>query len=517
MNAQTGPGTRHDATPRRVLILKSLVAAAVLLTVMALVAAGCSRKDAASKDKDRPMAGMAGEAEKTGAAGDIPETGAAQAVQKAVTEEKASGKQLYICPMHPTYVSDHPGDCPICGMRLVPAEQMSAGEEGAGVPGMAAIRLGAEGIRLAGVRTATAEEGSVARTIRTVGIISADDSRVRRVQVKAEGYVERLFVNTPGQAVRKGDPLLAIYSPDLLAGQEEYVRAIEARKNLGGGAGAPGRASAGGTPAAAVTDRSRDADLLVSAARERLHLLDVPDDVLEQLEQTGQPTRTITLRSPVSGVVTERTAYEGMKVMPGMELFTITDLSEVWIEGSFYESEAPLLAVGRQVTVTLAYDPSVTLQGEVKFVYPYLDPESRTLRARFSFPNADGALKPGMYANVMLEADGGSGVTIPDNAVMDTGERKIVFVSRGDGLFEPRQVETGLRSEGMVQVLSGVMAGEEVVVRANFLLDSESRIRAALGGNGAAAAADSGRAAPGAPSSKAPESMPGMPGMSGGK
>lgn len=447
----------------------------------------------------------------------------------AVATETAPDKQLYVCPMHPTYISDHPGDCPICGMRLVPAEQVSAGQEGTGVPGMAAIRLPAEGIRLAGVQTATAEQGSVARTIRTVGIVAADESRVRRVQVKVDGYVERLFVNTPGQAVRKGDPLLAIYSPDLLAGQEEYLRAIEARKSLGSEEGASEDLPAGGTPGP-NQDRLRDADLLVRAARERLQLLDVPDGVLTQLEQTGKSTRTITLRSPDSGVVTERMAYEGMKVMPGMELFTITDLSEVWIDGSFYESEAPFLAAGRPAMVTLAYDPSVMLQGEVAFVYPYLDPESRTLRARFSFPNADGVLKPGMYANVLLEAGGGDGVIIPDNAVMDTGERKIVFVSKGDGLFEPRAVETGVRTEGKVQILAGVMAGEEVVVRANFLLDSESRIRAALSGSAPApATGHEGHGAPatGPPEEKTPPTeqggsgaapgMPGMPGMPGGK
>jgi Cu(I)/Ag(I) efflux system membrane fusion protein len=451
------PGTwscvRPNGAPR--------LAVSLTLLLVAVGMAGCDGKGATSDGKGAISEGRG---------------------SRTAVAQKAPGKQLYICPMHPTYVSDHPGDCPICGMRLVPAEQVSAGQEGTGVPGMAAIRLTTEGIRLAGVQTVTAENGSVARTIRTVGIVAADESRVRRVQLKTEGYVERLFVNTPGQTVRKGDPLLAIYSPELLAGQQEYVRAIEAENSLGSVVGASGGPAGDGT-FAADGDRLRDADLLVRAARERLQLLDVPDGVLAQLEQTGKPTRTITLRSPASGVVTERMAYEGMKVMPGMELFTITDMSEVWIEGSFYESEAPFLAVGRPAMVTLAYDPSVMLHGTVEFVYPYLDPESRTLRARFSFPNAEGVLKLGMYANILLEADAGDGVVIPDNAVMDTGERKIVFVSKGNGLFEPRSVETGLHAEGKVQVLAGVMAGEELVVRANFLLDSESRIRAALSGS----------------------------------
>ena len=569
-------GTRPDGarrpavSPTRSQAAMALLVMSVLIVAAAVLVAGCEGKGASSKRNGGPAESAATQArpatpkyvcpmdpeitsdqpgqrcskcgmflqpvtdsaatstEPTDAAkaGASAETG--DAVHKPVTADKTSGKQLYICPMHPTYVSDHPGDCPICGMRLVLAEQASAGQEGSGVPGMAAIRLTTEGIKLAGVQTATAEQGSVARTIRTVGIVAADESRVRRVQLKTEGYVERLFVNTPGQAVRRGDPLLAIYSPELLAGQQEYLRAIEARNSLGGAVEASGEPAGSGT-LAADADRLRDADLLVRAARERLQLLDVPDGVLTQLEQTGKSTRTITLRSPASGVVTERMAYEGMKVMPGMELFIISDLSEVWIEGSFYESEAPFLAVGRPAMVTLAYDPSVMLQGEVKFVYPYLDPESRTLRARFSFPNAEGLLKPGMYANVVLEAGGGDGVIIPDNAVMDTGERKIVFVSKGDGLFEPRSVETGVRTEGKVVVLAGVMAGEEVVVRANFLLDSESRIRAALSGNTPApATGHEGHGAPTAcPQSKTPPAeqggsgtapgMPGMPGMPGGK
>lgn len=534
MNPHPCTHVRHADARRRKGHAALWSVALVLVVAMSLAAGGCGGGKPASE----------GTAGSTSAGGNVD------------AGKKAPGKQLYICPMHPTYVSDRQGDCPICGMRLVPAEQVNTGQEGIGVPGMAAIRLGAEGIRLAGVQTATAENGSVVRTIRTVGIVSADEARVRRVQVKTEGYVERLFVSKPGQAVHKGDPLLVIYSPDLLAGQEEYVRAIEARKRLAGGAEASGDPSGGGggasgdlsgggagaqrelTVGGTLTPgqgRMRDADLLVRAARERLQLLDVPDAVLQQLEQTGKPTRTITLRSPASGVVTERMAYEGMRVMPGMELFTITDLSEVWIEGSFYESEAPFLAVGRPAMVTLAYDPTVILQGEIDFVYPYLDPESRTLRARFSFPNAEGALKPGMYANIVMDAAGGDGVIIPDNAVMDTGERKIVFISKGNGLFEPREVETGLRTEGSVQVLAGVMAGEEVVVRANFLLDSESRIRAALSGSAPkpagvregsgsptigpegetqpAGESGSGTPSPDRPAGKSAGAAPGMPGM----
>jgi membrane fusion protein, copper/silver efflux system len=483
------PGTAGSAASARAAgFLLLLLLAATLIVV------GCRGKTPPAA-KSPAVASEAGNAAGSGSA-------APNAVAQAIAEEKKEGKELYICPMHPTYHSDRPGDCPICGMRLVPAEQVSAGSGGTGAPGMAAIRLSAEGIRLAGVQTAAAVTGGVSRTIRTVGTVSADESRVRRVQVKVEGYIERLLVNTPGQAVRKGDPLLSIYSPDLLAGQEEYLRAYTAAQ-------------------AAGEAQKRDADLLAGAARDRLRLLDVPEPFIQELERTRKPSRTVMLRAPVSGVVTDRQAYEGMKVMPGMELFTITDLSQVWIEGSFYESEAPLVSVGSEATLTLAYDPSVSLQGAVEFVYPYLDPESRTLRARFSFSNAGGVLKPGMYANVTLAVSGSEGVVVPDNAVMDTGERKIVFVSKGDGLFEPREVETGRRGDGRLEVLSGLMAGDEVVVHANFLLDSESRIRSALSGGGPAPVAPAGEegqgTAPAQPAGQGAGSMPGMPGMPGGK
>ncbi len=375
-----------------------------------------------------------------------------------------SRTELWLCPMHPTYVVDHKGDCPICGMDLVPAAEFAAQQGGgvSSVPGMATVYLSGDAIRLAGVRTQPAETRSMELTIRTSGIVTADEARVRRVQTKVSGWVEKLHINRSGQAVRRGEPLLSIYSPELLAGQEEFVRALETRDR-------------GGT----------SAEILVEAARERLRLLDVPPRALEELERTRQPSRAVVLTAPVSGTLTAREVYEGMKVEPGMELLTVADFSTVWIEAPFYEYEARGLSEGQPADLRLPYDPSVALSGEIDFIYPYLDDATRTVRARLVFANDFGLLKPGMYADVTVRIDQGEALTIPDNAILDTGERQIVFVHRGGGDFEPRSVEVGARSGGLAQIYDGLAEGEEVVVRANFLLDSESRIRAALAGLGA--------------------------------
>ncbi len=257
-------------------------------------------------------------------------------------------------------------------------------------------------------------------------------------------------------SVTQGEPLLTIYSPELVASQEELLRAV-----------------AGGD------------DLLAESARKRLRLFGVSDGFVATLEETGEVSRAVPLRSPVTGFVTERMAYEGMQVEPGMALFQVADLSEVWIEARFYESEASLVAVGAPVEVRLPQDPSVVLQGTIDYVYPTLDDASRTLTARVVFANDFGLLRPGMYADVTLSVNRGEALVIPDDAILDTGERRLVFVSLGEGRFTPREVEVGTRSGGKAQILSGLEAGDDVVVKANFLLDSESRIRAALAGLGA--------------------------------
>ncbi len=366
--------------------------------------------------------------------------------------------EKWLCPMHPTYIDDRKSACPICGMDLVPATEFAAqlGGGASGVPGMATLELSDDAIRLAGVRTRPAAIEMMTSAIRAVGVVTADATRVRRVQTRIAGWIESLAVSAVGTPVRQGEALLTIYSPELVASQEELLRAVAAGDAL-----------------------------LAESARKRLRLFGVADSFVARIEETREVSRAVPLHSPVSGVVTERLAYEGMQVEPGLTLFTVADLSEVWIEARFYEAEASFVTAGGPVEVRLPHDPSVVLQGTIDFVYPTLDDASRTLAARIVFANDFGLLRPGMYASVTLSVDRGEALVIPDDAILDTGERRLVFVSLGEGRFTPREVEVGTRSGGKAEILGGLEAGEDVVVRANFLLDSESRIRAALAGIGA--------------------------------
>jgi len=395
------------------------------------------------------------------------------------------GAARYHCPMHPSYVSDRPGDCPICGMRLVaiepppqPAQAVpapaAAGAHAAHQPapvpdaaGLAPIELSADALRLAGVSTARAVKETVSRTIRTVGTVTVDETRVRHVHTKISGWIEQLSVNFTGQYVRRGQPLLSIYSPELVASQEEFLRA---------------KAAAARFAASDLPEVRRGGEDLAAAARRRLQLFDVPEEFIATLDRTGTPQRTVTLLSPVSGFVTAKATFEGHQVEPGMELFTITDLSHVWIEGDFYEYDAAAVRLGQPARLTLPYDARAVRSSRVSYIYPALNAETRTLRVRFDAANPALSLKPGMFANIELDVARATALTIPDSAVLDTGPRQVVFVDAGAGRFEPREVRLGLRADGKAQVVAGLAEGEAVVVRANFLLDSESRLRAALAG-----------------------------------
>lgn len=405
----------------------------------------------------------------------------------------------YHCPMHPDYVSDKAGDCPICGMRLVPiakesaeagkdaaspedqgthsghspaAPQAGAGMAGAAaaVPGLARVEMDASALRLAGVETAVAERRTLTRPIRAAGLVTVDERRVRHVHTKVSGWVEKLHVNSTGQAVRAGQPLFAIYSQELLATQEEYLRAREAAQRFAG---------------SELPEVRRGGEDLLAAARRRLELFDVPRSLIDRLDRTGRSQRTVTLLAPVSGYVTGKEVFEGMQVDPGIDLLTVTDLSRVWVQADFYEYESRALAAGQSVTVTLPYDPALRRAGRISFVYPFVDAESRTVKVRIELSNPGLALKPGMYVDVVPELPSPEGIVIPDSAVIDTGARQVVFVESAGPAgrsFEPRQVHLGGRGDGQALVLAGLAAGERVAVRASFLLDSESRLRAAVAG-----------------------------------
>ncbi len=421
-------------------------------------------------------------------AGSPPAAPAAQAPTAATgaagdPAHPAPAATVWVCPMDPDVVSDKPGRCPTCGMKLVPKDAKSVdrlpepggapaapgssqAEPAPGnVPGLAAVATTPDGRRLAGIQTVEARQEHLAGSIRTVGSVVADETRIRRIHTKTAGWVDHLFVDFTGQVVKKGRPLLAIYSQELLASQEEYLRAREAAARFA---------------TSSLPEVRKGGEDLVAAARRRLELMDAPPGLLAAIERTGKPQRAVTLMAPASGVVTAKAIFEGQQVEPGTELFTVTDLSRVWIEADVYENEAGRVRVGDAAALSLASDPGLRRTGRVAFVAPTVNPETRTLKVRFEFDNPDLALKPGMYANVELDLASADGVVVPDSAVMDTGARQVAFVDAGGGRFEPRRVHTGVRMDGRVMVLDGLRAGERVAVRANFLLDSESRLRAAL-------------------------------------
>ncbi len=374
----------------------------------------------------------------------------------------ATGVQ-YQCPMHPSIVQDHPGTCPICGMKLVKTEAAApAGDQGdrhadaSSVPGMATVNIDPARQQLIGLSTAEVVPGTVGGRIRTVGHVGVDETRVRRINVKNSGFVERVFVDFIGKRVRKGDRLFTYYSPELLAAQEELLSTLRLR--------APGESG----------------QALLEAARRRLRLWDMPAAEIRRLEETGVPSRTVTVYSPISGVVTKKDVVEGMKLEAGAMPYEVVDLSSVWVLADVYESELALMKEGLAATLELKAFPQRTFEGKVVFVDPFLDPNSRTVRVRLTFPNPGGELRPEMYGEVTLATAARDGLTIPTDAVIDSGTTKVVLVALTEGKFQPREVELGQTSGSTVEVLGGLAVGERVVTRANFLIDSESRLRASL-------------------------------------
>jgi Cu(I)/Ag(I) efflux system membrane fusion protein len=354
-------------------------------------------------------------------------------------------------PPH-NYKSNHPGRAPDCGMKLVPvyADQATATATST-VSGYANVAVPAQRQQLIGVKLATAELRNLSHSIRTTGRVAVDERRIVQVRTKFDGFIDALYVNFTGQPVRRGDPLLAVYSPDLLATQNELILAERNRSDLG--------------------------RTLGDAARARLRLSDMSVADIDRVVQTGKPMRDVVLRSPVSGVVLTKNAVAGARVMPADTLYEIADLSHVWLLADVYESELQAIRAGTTAQVVVA---GQTLAGRVTFIGPVVAAQTRTASVRIELDNPSGLLKPDMYADVILEQPIGPSVAVPDSAVMNTGTRSVVFIARGDGTFEPRQVTTGAKADGFYAIRSGVQAGERVVVDANFLVDSESRLKSAL-------------------------------------
>ncbi|SDA15294.1 membrane fusion protein, Cu(I)/Ag(I) efflux system [Nitrosospira sp. Nsp18] len=364
----------------------------------------------------------------------------------------------------------HPDTSPVpkkdsMGMDYLPVYE---GEESPS--GNSAVKISTEKIQKLGVRTEIVALRELTRTVRAVATVQADERRLYTVAPKFEGWIQRLYVNTTGQAVKKGEALMDVYSPELITAQHEYLIARKGMQSVEGS----------GPEVRAGMRR------LSENALQRLRNWDISDSDLQTLQEEGRIKRFITLRSPASGTVIEKSAIQGNRFTPGEVLYQITDLSKVWMLADVFEQDLGLVQRGQGVTITLDAYPDKVFNGKVTFIYPTVTPETRTAKIRIELPNAQGLLKPAMYGRVEFASSRSKNkvLAVPDSAVLDSGIRRLVLVDLGEGRFEPRALKLGIRADGYAEVLGGLKAGETVVVSANFLIDAESNLKAALGGFG---------------------------------
>lgn len=427
------------------------------------------------------------------------------------TKTESMSEELYTCGMHPNVIQEGPGNCPICGMNLTPlygtsveSKPTTVGDKssseskeilyyrapmdptyispkpGKSPMGMdlipvykgeetfgATVKINPVTVQNIGVRTAYAVQRDLNQDIRTVGRIDYDEAKTSQIHTKFSGWVEKTYVNTTGQKVNKGDILLEIYSPQLVTAQEEYVdlylRLLEAEKD---------------NRTSAIDNLKRT----LYSTRKRLENFDISRDQIDRLEKDQTIRKTLKIRSPFSGIVEKKHVQDGMEVKPGMNLYSISDISSVWVYADIYEYEVPWIQEGQGATMTLSYIPGKEFSGKVEYVYPYLDSKTRTLKVRLSFPNEDYMLKPGMYANVNISSVPVKNVVaVPAEAVMFSGARNLVFIALGEGRFAPRDVIVGIESgDGFYEIKEGLEAGETVVTSAQFLLDSESKLQESI-------------------------------------
>jgi len=404
---------------------------------------------------------------RTGAVPEAGGNGLALAEEKDLQAgmiDPKTGKKIkyWVAPMDPTYIRDEPGKSPM-GMDLVPVYE----EEGEDKEPTSTIRIDPVTIQNMGVRLDTVERRSLTKTIRTVGFVTYDERSIYTVNTKFDGWIEKIYVNFEGESVRRGQPLFEIYSPELVTAQEEFL--LARRQFL----------VARDSEYAMVRQGARR---LYEASRKRLQYWDLTAKQIDRIEQTGEVRKTVTVYSPASGVVTKKNAFAGHYVKAGEHQYEIADLSIVWVDVDVYEFELPWVREGMPAEMELAYVPGERFSGKVLYIYPYLDTETRTAKLRLQFSNPDRQLKPGMYATVYLESQvAENALVVPQEAVIHSGTRDIVFVALGRGRFQPREVQLGVEgSRDDYQVLSGVAEGEQIVVSAQFLLDSESRLREAI-------------------------------------
>jgi Cu(I)/Ag(I) efflux system membrane fusion protein/cobalt-zinc-cadmium efflux system membrane fusion protein len=422
---------------------------------------------------------------------------------------KGEEGQLWTCGMHPEVILDEPGQCPKCGMNLVPLKttevvtehtgaEKSDGERkvkywqapmnpseiydkpGKSAMGMdlipvyedqvssgSAVQIDPVTVQNMGVRTASVERTDFNRSIRTIGKIDYNEENIFIVSSKISGWIEKLYVDYTGKLVRKGQPLLEIYSPELVTTQQEYLLALKNKELIGE------------TQFASIRE---GAESLLNSTRQRLLYWDIPESAIKGLEESGEVSKTLKLESPANGVVVHKNAIEGVHIKEGTSLYQIADLSTIWVFVSIYDNELPWVKVGQKATMELSYSPGKVLEGKVVYIYPYLDEKARDVKVRLEFNNPGLELKPGMYSNVWLDSQAiENAIVVPSEAVIRSGQRNLVFVTRGEGRFEPREVSIGEESDdGKIRIISGLMENEEVVISAQFLLDSESRLQEAI-------------------------------------
>jgi RND family efflux transporter MFP subunit len=414
---------------------------------------------------------------------------------KAAAKKAARG---YHCPMHPQMKDDHASDCPICGMKLVPDEPsvLAQAAEGGGrilyyqdprkpdyrsdkpglnpetgnelvavreQPAAGVLTIPAEKQQWIGLKTEVAGPHGMGETLRLAGRVAVDESRVQRVQTRLEGWIERVYVDYTGRLVRKGEPMVTIYSPELVASQQEYLLALRARETM---------------QHSMVAGASHSGETLAEAARERLlHHWGMDPSAVAEIEKTSKPQRSMTVYAPADGYVLERKAFVGQMAKPEMELYTLADLSRVWVIADLNESDAAQVRPGSVASVQPAYAPGRRFRATVEQILPQVDATTRTLKVRMLVENTDLSLKPDLFLNVDFGIGGGARVAVSEDALVDTGNTQIVYVDLGEGRFEPRKVVAGERTGGYVAILHGVKAGERVVSSGAFLLDSESRLR----------------------------------------
>ncbi len=380
----------------------------------------------------------------------------------------------YTCSMHPSVHQNEPGKCPICGMDLVPV--MKRAETGNGRKGEKAdspippladspthvFSVPVERQQQIGVTYALVERGPLQHTIRAVGMVEPDSTRRWSFVARVAGYIEKLFVTSPGEIVEKDVPLLSIYSPDLLTTERELVSLFKMRDT------------------ARAKEARETAQRLIDAARSRLEQWNVTPDQIAELEKSRRPSEFLILRSPFRGIVEQVSAQQGASVKPGDRLVDVADLSVVWVWAEFYENELRMLEQGQTLALTTSSYSGESFEGKIAVINPFIDPAKRTAKVRIEIPNPELKLRPGMFVNAELAMAMGEGLTIPVSAVMPTGRRNIVFVDKGDGKLEPRLVELGAKYGESYEVQAGLAEGERVVSSANFLIDAEAKVQGAL-------------------------------------